>query len=87
MAITLTKEEYECKKAFLAKAKRLKNEASKAISRIQKKDMDKAIELEDMIADFRMNVVKNPGVKGNNEKIEIAMIPIYETISNMVWCE
>ncbi len=84
MAITLTKEEYEHKKAMLVKARMLKTKASEVITRVQKKDMDKAIELEDMIADYKMMVVKIPEVRGNDEKIEIAMIPIYETISNMV---
>lgn len=84
MSITLTKEEYEYKMAMLAKARVLKNKANQKINDVQKKDMDKAIELEDMIAVYRMNVVnKNPENQGNIEKSEIAMIPIYETIANV----
>ena len=83
MAITLTKEEYEHKMAMLAKARMLKNKVIEIITKVQKKNMDKAIELEDMVAVYKMNIVKNPEVRGNDEKIEIAMIPIYETISNM----
>ena len=85
MAITLEKEEYEHKKEMLAKAKILKNKAQSVIAKVQKNDIGKATELEDMIATYRMNVVnKNPDInKFDDAAIEIAMIPIYETISNI----
>ena len=79
MALVLTKEEYERKKAMISKAEMLKKKAQEKISSI--KDMEKAIRLEDMIALYRMNVMKSPDInKFDDAAIEIAMIPIYETI-------
>ena len=59
----------------------LKNRANEKISHVQESSMDEAIRLEDMIAVYRMNMVKNPNVnKFDDAAVEIAMIPIYEVV-------